>query len=455
MSEVIEIKAQPGPQEMFFSTSADIAIFGGAAGGGKSWALLVEPLRHYNNPKFGGVIFRRNATQVRAEGGLWDASHEIYSKLEGRPKEMTLEWSFPTNFRMRFAHLEHEKSVLDWQGSEIPFMGFDELTHFTAKQFWYMLSRNRSTSGVSGYIRATCNADCESWVRELIDWWIDPETGLPINERAGVIRWFIREGDSLTWASTREELIRRFGHNQKPKSFTFIPAKLTDNKILMEKDPSYLSNLMALDRVSRAQLLEGNWNVKISAGAYFKKEWFPVIYVLPPITSRSIRYWDRAATVPSEGNKNPDWTVGVLLKKLPNKTWVVCDVRRMRESPAKVEQFIRNIAEMDGVGTEVWLEQDPGSAGVSDVTNLTKVLAGFRVKISKPSKDKVTRAKPVSSQCEAGNVSILRGAWNNTFLQELENFPPEKASQSHDDQVDAFSGAFNAMLTGANLFDVL
>jgi hypothetical protein len=101
-------------------------------------------LRHYDNPRFGAVIFRRTTTQVRNEGGLWDESMMLYGMLGAHPREVALEWSFPSGMRVKFSHLEHEKTVHDWQGSQIAMIGFDELTHFTEKQFFYMLSRNLS-----------------------------------------------------------------------------------------------------------------------------------------------------------------------------------------------------------------------------------------------------------------------------------------------------------------------
>jgi hypothetical protein len=192
----LKIEPQPGPQTEFLSTPADIAIYGGAAGGGKSFGLLLEPLRHHDNSKFGGVVFRATSVQVRNEGGLWDESMAIYPLFQAKPRESTLEWSFPSGMRMKFSHLEYDKDVLNWQGSQIPFIAFDELTHFSQRMFFYMLSRNRSASGVPGYIRATTNPDPKSWVRTFIDWWIGKD-GYAIPERSGVIRWFIRRDDAF------------------------------------------------------------------------------------------------------------------------------------------------------------------------------------------------------------------------------------------------------------------
>jgi len=169
----LDLKPLPGPQKDFFETTADIAIYGGAAGGGKTWALEVEPLRHVQLVQgFGGVIFRRTSNQIRNEGGMWDESFSIYPSCGATPFETTLEWIFPPfENRIRFAHMEHEKNRFDWQGAQIPYIGWDELTHFTEEMFFYMLSRNRSTCGVKPYIRATTNPDADSWVAEFIEWW--------------------------------------------------------------------------------------------------------------------------------------------------------------------------------------------------------------------------------------------------------------------------------------------
>lgn len=257
-AENVEIRPHPGPQERWLASSADIAIYGGAAGGGKSWALLMEPLRHISNPDFGAVIFRRTYPQITGEGGLWDTATKLYPQFNAKMLDGTLDVKFPAGSRVTFRHMQHEANKRDWQGSQIPLIGFDELTHFTESMFFYMLSRNRSTCGVRPYIRATTNPEAGSWVLELIRWWIDPDTGLPIPERDGIVRWFVRVNSELVWADTREELKERYPDSE-PKSLTFVAAKLEDNPTLMREDPGYLANLMALDRVERERLLGGNW----------------------------------------------------------------------------------------------------------------------------------------------------------------------------------------------------
>lgn len=440
---------QAGPQTTFMGSAADIAIYGGAAGGGKSYALLLEPLRHFYNPRFGGVIFRRNTVQVRNEGGLWDESMQIYPHFKAIPRKDTLEWVFPykgrPGMRIKFAHLEHDSTVLDWQGAQVAYIGFDELTHFSKEQFFYMLSRNRSTSGVKPYIRATTNPDPDSWVREFIDWWIDVN-GDPIPERSGVLRWFIRIDDKFIWADSPDDIYAVYGRGESilPKSVTFIGASIQDNKILLQKDPGYLANLHALNRVDRGRLLRGNWNIRATAGMMFQRGWFPVIDAVPAGWIMAIRYWDRAATKPSEANPDPDWTRGLKMYRYPDGSHVVADLRSTRDTPGQVDDLVKNTASHDSYMVTVFGEQDPGSAGVADVEHFTKMLAGYDVRIAKPTTNKIVRAKPVSAQSEAGNIKVLRAPWNDEFFSELENFP----DGAHDDIVDTLSGAFNELSGG-------
>jgi predicted phage terminase large subunit-like protein len=442
------IRPQAGPQTTFLASPADIAIYGGAAGGGKTWALLMEPLRHVANPQFGAVFFRRTTVQVRNEGGLWDESEKLYPLIGADPKEHVLEWSFPSGAAVSFAHLEHDKTVLNWQGSQIPLICFDELTHFSAKQFWYMVSRNRSMSGVKPYIRATCNPDADSWVAEFIAWWIDPDTGFAIPERAGVLRWFVRIGDTIVWADRPEDLRHYTAPDENgddapipPKSVTFIPAKLSDNRALMAADPSYIANLMALPTVERERLLGGNWKIRPAAGLLFQRGWCQVVDAIPANVTRWMRGWDLGATPKTDGN-DPDATAGTKIGKLADGRYIVAHHCTGHLTPSGVEALIKNTATADGRETDISLPQDPGQAGKSQVASLTKMLVGFNVRATPESGDKTTRFSPFSAQAEAGNVLVLRGPWNEGWFTALEGFP----EAAHDDDADSTSRAFNALL---------
>ena len=399
----------------------------------------MEAARHVTKRGYDAVIFRRTTPEIKMGGGLWPKSAEIYPLANGTPREHALEWTFPAGAKIAFRHLEHEKDKLAHQGGQYAFIGWDELTHFTETQFWYLMSRNRSTSGVRPYQRATCNPDPDSFVRRLIAWWIGDD-GYPIQERSGVIRWFVKVSDEILWADNPDELAQYCEVGVAPKSLTFIPAKLEDNPALLAIDPGYKGNLASLNYVERMQLKEGNWDVRPAAGLYFQRGYFGTLEERPPdrLVAARVRAWDKAATKATPQNPDPDWTRGVLMAQLKDGRIVVEHVESLRGSPAQVELAIRNTAEQDGRHVRVALWQDPGQAGVVDIDNMRKVLAGFRVEVVKASRDKVTYAGPLSSQAEGGNVQLVRGPWNDPYLSELEGFP----EAAHDDQVDASSLAY-------------
>jgi len=443
---MLEIRPQAGPQEAFLASSADVAIYGGAAGAGKTWAELLEPLRHIQRVKgFGAVIFRRTSPQIRNEGGLWDSSATLYPLLNARPKESTLEWEFPPhNNRIKFTHLEHDKSVLDHQGAQYPLVCFDELTHFSRSQFFYLLSRNRSTCGVRPYMRATTNPDPDSWVRQFIDWWIGDD-GLPIINRSGVLRWFYRLGDDLLWADTKEELMECYaeeflnpetGEVTPPLSVTFIAASVYDNKALLRADPGYLAKLKALPRVERERLLGGNWNIKPSAGLVFPRSAFGIVPAAPASPRAVVRAWDFAGT-PGGG----DWTVGLRLSKDRDGFYYVEHVDRAQVSSDVMRKTLRNTAEQDGQGVRIRIPQDPGQAGKDQAQSLIRLLSGYVVRAVRPTGSKYDRAKPAAAQVQAGNVFLVAGKWNEAFLNELDAFTGSDSGT--DDQVDAFADAFN------------
>ena len=456
-----EIRPQPGPQTDFFKTSADIAILGGAAGGGKTWGLLIEPLRHViTNPLFAALFLRRTTPQIENPGGLWDASSHLYPKVGGVPKVGLKEWRWGAGGKVKMSHLEHEVSKLNYQGSEIPLLCFDELTHFTETQFWYMVSRNRSMSGVRGYVRATCNPDPDSFVARLIEWWIDQETGFPIKARSGKMRWLLRVNDRLHWGNTREELIERFRGKIPPdallpKSVTFIPASLNDNAALMKADPGYLANLLALPTIERERLLRGNWKIRASAGLYFQRSWMKPVSALPA-GIRLVRAWDLAATEKTETN-DPDFTETVLMGEYERRFFVI-EHAFMQGSPRRVQQFVLNTAERDratGRSVTISIPQDPGQAGKAQVTTYSELLVGHTVRFSTESRAaqssstapaakaaKVSRFGPFSAQCQAGNVDYVPGAWNTEFFDRLEAFP----EAMHDDTADACSRGFNQLI---------
>lgn len=176
-------------------------------------------------------------------------------------------------------------------------------------------------------------------------------------------------------------------------------------------------------------------------GATFRREWFRVVDRLPDSMPLAItRFWDCAST-----DGAGDWTVGVRVARYREGQYVITDVVRGRWASGTVDRVIREVASRDGRGVRIREEQEPGSAGKTVVESRLRSLAGYNYKGIRSTGDKQTRWQPLAVQCEAGNISVLAGAWNGAFFDEMIAVPYAE----HDDQADAVSGAFNDLALSA------
>ena len=316
MSETDRLAPQSGPQTAFLSSSADIVIYGGAAGGGKTFGMLMEPIRHLGVKAFNAVMLRRTSKQITKAGGPWDESFNLYPMCGGKPKSTTLEWEFPAGTKVAMGHIEHDKDLDSWLGAQICLIMFDQLETFTERMFFYMLSRNRSACGVTPYVRATCNPDARSWLAGFVSWWIDQDTGYAIPERSGVVRWMSRIGRDVFWDDSKQAGIDRCLSADMepslaaitPKSVAFIPATLDDNKILMRKDPGYKANLNALPKYDRERLLGGNWKERPETGEFpfdwFDGRWFEKWPLEPVVKTMALDPSKGRTDKPKKGKKS-------------------------------------------------------------------------------------------------------------------------------------------------------
>lgn len=403
------------PQAAFLLLTNREALFGGAAGGGKSDALLMAALQYVDVPGYAALLLRRSFAQLVQADALIPRAHEWLQGTDARWNEQKHVWTFPSGAVLKFGHLQHENDKYDYQGSAWQFVGFDELTQYSETQYTYLISRTRRLEGanVSIRIRASANPGGEGheWVK----------------------RRFITEG--------------------RARGRVFIPSKLHDNPSLDRED--YLKSLAELDPVTRAQLLDGNWDVR-QKGSLFKREWFKVI---PEDDERLkglrwIRYWDLAATEVDERKKNdPDWTAGakVAVRRLPDgkRQVYVRDVRRKRGSPGAVEDFIAQTAKEDGKSVPIHLEEEPGSAGKNNTHNYkSRVLFGWTVHGHRKTGSKESFWGPLASQAEGGNAYLVEGDWIGWWLDEAEAAPNPGV---HDDGLDAVANGFAEAQT-KNLF---
>lgn len=428
--ETLAIRPQPGPQTEFLETSADVAVYGGAAGGGKTFGCLLEPLRHVNNGDFMATFFRRTYPQIKTQGGLWDEANKLYRGLGATPNKSRLEFTFPSGAKIKFAHLQYEDTVYEYQGSQIPLIVFDELTHFEESQFFYLLSRNRSTCGVRPYVRATCNPDSGSWVKKFLGPWVNPNFSGE-KAKSGEIRHFIRDQGELHWVPPDER------PPAKAMSCVFISATIHDNKILLENDPDYLQKLESLPLVERERLLHGNWDID-EADKRYDRDWFTILERSDPYEAQArVRYWDMAATEVEE-NKDACFTSGVLMARDTNGRYIIEDVRRVQYHPGDAKRLVQRTAEKDGKEVPIYIEQEPGASGKAVIHDFVQSLAGWEVHGDKPTGEKSVRSRPLEAQAEHGNLYLLKGSWNEAFLQEAEEYP-----LGYKDQIDAAAGALD------------
>lgn len=449
---IIRVGPQPGFQVKVLSCSADIAVVGGGAGPGKTWALMMDAARHHRREGWRALILRRTAPEITNPGSMWDESFKLYPKMGGKPTDLTWRWGKGTS--IRFGHCQYDKDRFGYDGAQAAFVGFDQVEHFTSTIFWHIWSRMRSTCGVRPYVRATANPVPEDdavggWVHKLIQWWINPDTGLIIPERDGVIRWFYRDekSDQLHWADSREQLLTLVpGMNPSDAiSFTFIEGKLSENVILKEVDPGYEAKLKALPKVERERLLNHNWNVRPMAGNVFNRSWFSIIDVAPADTIW-VRYWDKAGT--QDGGA---YSAGVKMGYSDTtKRYIVGDVKHGQWAELERERMIKQTAQIDGTNVTVYVEQEPGSGGKESARNtVTQTLAGFACYADRVKGDKYLRARPFAAMVQAYNVDLVAGEWNEPYLSELHNYVPD--GTGYKDQVDASSGAFNKLTAGKPL----
>ena len=441
--EKFDIELIPQPrQKTFLNFNADpivdIVIYGGAFFGGKTWALemsAILPTSKLDNPKYGAVIFRRTMTEITMEGGLWDESQNIYPYFGGDPvRSPSYQWRFPSGAKITFAHLQYEQTAERWLGGQSAFYGFDQLESFTSKQFFGIVSRNRSGSGIRPIVRANCNPKPRSWLKNFLQWWIDEETGLAIEERSGAVRWMLNIGSNIHWFDTEQEA-KDFGINEvgmkedeaRPMSVAFVPATMDDNQIGLQKDPTYKAKIMGLPEVERIRNRYGNWNIDEAVHGILKRSWFQH-YGAPPAHSFGIyQSWDTA----QKTAKKNDYSVCTTWMAGGDGTMYLLDVWRGRAEYPELKQVFRQLHKKWNPEATLIEDANHGTALLQDDLDLPNC---SRIGIT-PKGTKEQRMSRVSVLYEAGRIKHPDDAdWLTEYEDELATFP---MSVIHDDQVDS------------------
>lgn len=442
MSKKIEIGPNSKAQAEFIASPADEALYAGAAGSGKTFALLMAAVfsnDNYKKAEYQAICFRNSHTQVQKT--LLVESRKIYPHLGGVYNENKMVWTFPSGARVYFGYLDKEDDVQQYLGLEVQFEGFDEVVLQTEEQYKFLHTRLRSATGIKKLIRSTSNPWAE-WVYKRFFPWLDHTYCLCEADKKAESEG--RDKDEKYVAELAKlNCIDKIRHRDSGTILQFgkftrqvVLGRLKDNTTLMINDPTYEDTLKGADKLNKERYYYNNWRAQPAPGSYFKRSHFKYIDVAPGDMTH-IRAWDIAATAGAG-----DYTVGVLLG-MKDGVYYVLDVIRGRMAADEVYDTIYNTAVLDGKKVQISLPRDPGGAGKFVQADFAKMLNGFNFQHRSETGSKEVKATPLARQVQGGNVRIVMpqpGSWSlKDFLDELEAFPEGQ----HDDQVDAFAGAYN------------
>jgi predicted phage terminase large subunit-like protein len=336
-------------------------------------------------------------------------------------------WNIPNGGTLSFGYLDGPRDHHNFQSANFLYVGIDEVVNIRKHQALYMFSRLRKLKSFQ-YVNELTRMFERKLRQDEVEYYRRLYESIPLRFRCA------------SNPPTKDQVERGFWVKERyvdaetrSEGAVFIPAWMHDNPFLDHE--SYKASLKNLDPITRRQLEDGDWNIQVK-GNMFDRAWFEIVDAAPA-EGRRVRRWDLAATEAKKG-KEPAYTVG--LRMCEHKgVYYIENVVRFRNRPLYVEQMVRQVADLDGKYVPIRVEQEPGSGGVNTIDNYRrKVLPEFDFKGDKKTSSKIEDASPFSSQCEAGNVKLVKGAWNKVFLDEAELFP----HSAFKDQIDAASGAF-------------
>lgn len=402
-------------------------LFGGAAGGGKSEALLRGAAEFVDVPGYSALLLRRSFKELSKSGALMDRANEWWATTDAHWSNEYHRWTFPSGAKVEFGYLEREADLLQYQSAAYQFIGFDELTQFPQEIYSYMFSRLR---------RKEVNKD------------------VPLRMRGATNPG----GPGHSWVKKRWNLPH--GPNMEDRAFVF--SKLEDNPYL--DITVYEKSFDQLSEVTYAQLRQGDWDAHVRGGR-FDAAWFQRISQDEiPVPDMKIRFWDLAASEPSELAPDPDWTAGVLVSRssqpparyaeylreegtpIIGPFYTIEDIVRVRKKSGEVEDIVLETARHDGVRVPVWIEQERGASGKGAIQRYRDyVLSGFNVRGLWLTGDKATRITALSSRAQEGRFFMVVGPWNEAFLDEAVLYTGDTKGGPHDDQLDAGAGTLYAM----------
>lgn len=446
-------------QQVFLSLNqSKEVLFGGAAGGGKSDALLMAALQYVDVPGYSALILRRTWPDLVLAGAIMDRANAWLEGTPAKKKDGGRLWVFPSGAKLQFGYLQHDNQKHRYASAEFQFIGFDELTQFAEERTYdFLFSRLRRPALTC----LNCSEAVVMYRKERdrnLRWrhstrfgrnkcghvFPDPKVLAqypPAEDGTYIFDVPLRMRSASNPGAKGHEWVKaRFVEPKTRRDGTiFVPSTLKDNPSIDRE--AYLDSLSHLNLLDRMRLEDGDWDA-VEKGDFFSRDDFTYVNKVPSNITKWMRFWDLAATE----NSTSDWTVGTLVGVTKDNRFVVVDVVRLRGHPNKVEDAMFKTAQLDTVNVPIRYEEEGGSAGKIVTAHIRRnVLPGFNFDGIRSTGSKEARARSFSSYSKGeGNVLVVLGKWNREWINELEAFP----GGSHDDQVDSVSSGFNHTMTG-------
>ncbi len=369
-------------------------------------------LQYVHVPGYAAMIFRNTFSDLSLPGALMSRAQEWLGDSPASWNGSKNTWTFPSGATLTFGYLDKPNDYLRYKSSELQYIAFDEVSEIREQHYRYLFSRLRRPSGRLGQELARVPLRMRSASNPAPNW---------VRQR------FIVEG-------AKEGRI-------------YIPSGIDDNPYVDKA--AYEQSLGKLNQVDYARLALGDWWAE-EAGSKFDRVDFQRNIITRdevPLAAMNncVRYWDVAATQPSQTNPDPDWTAGALVA-IHDGIMYIIDVRRFRVHPAQVESSIYHTALEDGPAVKIRMEKEGGASGKSAIDHYARhILLGFDFDGHPAISNKSSRIDLWAAKAKRDEIKVVRGPWNTEFIDEAVSFGAAK--DLHDDQLDAVSGAFE-VLTG-------
>lgn len=496
-----DVRPQKGRQSEVFKViaeqKADFILLTGGRSSGKTELITMADLLFAHDTNFRSVKFRRTYKQLTRAGGLWQKAASQYKFFDAKPNKSDLKYVFPSGAEVAFSYCDTMEDAESWRGSELSLIAFDEINHHEWEQITMLQTCLRSQADMHSMMIGTCNPDEQSWVYQLFlkGYYIDEETGFPIEERNGDIRYYII--DPVTEKPVFSHNLEFFEENYphiirpvnpvtgeqmyvEPKKFCFFSLCIWDNPIAQKLNPKYVAELVALPPYKRDTQLYGCWTAKAQKNKMFKREFLRGLGNHPeygyetvelPTNRVTVRAYDLAYTEPSQANKYPDYTASIKMHKCSrgyyyidggwhpelhdpvkdDKSQVV--LGRFRKNVGVRDEYMLRQALYDGKNCTIVLPK-ASSAGKAEFEQLKVMFVneGFKVvgaATGNAANAKALRFSPFCSAAEQGLVFILKDTFKSEhtlelFLTELEYMEEgfKSSSKLKDDWTDSTGDAF-------------